>query len=125
MFFPRPIFQVFSSDPELVDAAVSAIRLLIIGFPLVGFQAIGGSLFQALGKTRPALILSLLRQVLILIPMVLILRRLFGLTGVWLSFPLSDGVSFTVTLVMVTYRVRRLRSEVNIAFPLKVSSIPD
>jgi Na+-driven multidrug efflux pump len=126
MLFPRPIYQVFSSDPELIDAAVSATRLLIIGFPLVGYQVIGGSLFQALGKARPALFLSLLRQVLVLIPTVLILRHLLGLTGVWLSFPLSDAVSFILTLIMVTYTVRRLgQPEINSGFPLQASSISD
>jgi putative MATE family efflux protein len=126
ILFPRPIYQVFSSDPELIDAAVSATRLLIIGFPLVGYQAIGGSLFQALGKARPALFLSLLRQVLVLIPIVLILQRFLGLTGVWLSFPLSDAVSFIVTLIMVTYTMRRLRPpEASPAFPLKANSIPE
>lgn len=126
MLFSRPIFQVFTSDPELTDAAASATRLLMLALPLVGYQIIGSSLFQALGKARPALFLSLMRQVLFLIPMVLILPRLLGLPGVWLAFPVADVISFIVTLIMVTYIMRRLRpTEASPVFPLKASSIPE
>jgi putative MATE family efflux protein len=126
MLFSRPIFQFFSSDQELIDTTVTATRLLVLGFPLIGYQILGSSLFQALGKARPALFLSLTRQVLFLIPLVLILPRLFGLSGVWLSIPVADAISFIVTLIMVTYTMRRLRPlEGSPALQLKANSISE
>jgi putative MATE family efflux protein len=106
--FPTPILRIFSNDAELIQMGRVAMRMLVIGLPLVGYQAIGTSLFQAIGKAKPAVFLALSRQVLFLIPMVIILSRLFGLTGVWTSFPSADVVSFIVTFIMVTYEMRRL-----------------
>jgi Na+-driven multidrug efflux pump len=85
-----------------------ALRILVLGFPFVGFQMIAMNLFQALGMARYALFTSLARQVLFLIPMVLILPLIFGLTGVWISFPLADIVSFIVTFILVFITVKGL-----------------
>jgi putative MATE family efflux protein len=106
--FPAPILRVFSSDPELVAMGTDAMRMLVIGLPLVGYQNIGTSLFQAVGKAKPAVFLALSRQVLFLIPMVVILSSIFGLPGVWFSFPAADLVSYAVTLIMVAYEMRHL-----------------
>jgi putative MATE family efflux protein len=106
--FPKQILRVFSSDQQLIDMGATATRLLVIGLPLVGYQNIGTSLFQALGKPKPAIFLAFSRQVLFLIPMVIILSRLFGLYGVWLSFPAADVISFIVTYLMVVFEMRRL-----------------
>jgi putative MATE family efflux protein len=106
--FPVPILRIFNDDPKLIAMGKDAMRMLAIGLPLVGYQAIGTSLFQAIGKAKPAVFLAMSRQVLFLIPMVIILSRLFGLTGVWVSFPSADIVSFIVTLAMVTYEMKRL-----------------
>jgi len=106
--FPTPILRIFSTDPELIAMGKDAMRMLVIGLPLVGYQNIGTSLFQAIGKAKPAVFLALSRQVLFLIPMVIILSRTFGLMGVWVSFPCADLVSYVVTLVMVHHEMRRL-----------------
>jgi putative MATE family efflux protein len=106
--FPTPILRVFSQDPELIAMGKTAMRMLVIGLPLVGYQNIGTSLFQAIGKAKPAVFLALSRQVLFLIPMVIILSRIFGLIGVWVSFPAADVVSWIVTLAMVHFEMRRL-----------------
>jgi putative MATE family efflux protein len=106
--FPAPILRIFSDDPELIAMGSDAMRMLVIGLPLVGYQNIGTSLFQAIGKPKPAVFLALSRQVLFLIPMVVILSRIFGLPGVWFSFPAADFVSYLVTLVMVHHEMRRL-----------------
>jgi putative MATE family efflux protein len=106
--FPAQILRVFSNDPELIAMGKDAMRMLVIGLPLVGYQNIGTSLFQAIGKAKPAVFLALSRQVLFLIPMVIILSRIFGLMGVWVSFPATDVVSYIVTLAMVHHEMRRL-----------------
>jgi putative MATE family efflux protein len=108
LFFPAPILRIFTTDERLVAMGASATRWLILGLPLVGYQNIGTSLFQAIGKSKPAIFLAFARQVLFLIPIVFILSRLFGLQGVWLSFPVTDVVSFIVTYFMIAHELRLL-----------------
>ena len=113
MGFPEQIFRIFisSADPnyeQVVAMGVSATRWLALAFPLIGYQNIGASLFQAIGKAGHAVFLASSRQVLFLIPMVLILSKLLGLTGVWLSFPASDITAFAVTWFMVVREQRTL-----------------
>ena len=108
MIFPAPILRIFSTDKDLIAMGTTATRWLILGLPLVGYQNIGTSLFQAIGKAKPAIFLAFSRQVLFLIPMVILLSRLLGLQGVWLSFPAADVISFIVTYAMVAYEMRGL-----------------
>ncbi len=84
-----------------------ALKYLILAFPLVGFQVISATLFQATGKARQTLILSLARQLLFLIPLVLIMPSFFGLKGIWMSFPIADTLGFCLS-VAVVYRFRHL-----------------
>lgn len=106
--FPVPIIKIFSTDQRLIQMGTEAIRCLVLGLPLVGYQHIGTGLFQAIGKARNAIFLAFSRQVLFLIPIVILFSRLFGLRGVWLSFPASDVVAFIVTFIMVTLEFRNL-----------------
>ena len=108
MALPEQIFRIFSSDEELIAMGTTATRCLVLAFPLIGYQNIGASLFQAIGKAKHAIFLAFSRQVLFLIPMVLILSKLFGLNGVWMSFPASDVTAFLVTLFMVRREQRIL-----------------
>jgi len=78
----------------------------------VGFQVIGAGMFQALGKAFPALILSMARQILFLIPIVLVLPHIAGLDGVWFSFPIADASAFLITLVLFIKQIRNLKSEI-------------
>jgi putative MATE family efflux protein len=106
--FPEPIIRIFSTDENLIWMGTSGIRYLVLGLPLVGYQHIGTGLFQAIGKARPAVFLAFSRQVFFLIPIVLLFSRLFGLPGVWLSFPASDAITFMVTFIMVRLEFRNL-----------------
>lgn len=108
MTLTRPILSLFSRDAELISEGGFIVRILILFMPFVGFQMVGGSLFQALGKARPALILTLSRQVLVLFPLIVILPRYFGLNGLWASFPIADFVSTMLTVTWVLFEVRGL-----------------
>jgi Na+-driven multidrug efflux pump len=103
--------RIFSNDAALIALGRGALRYCAMAVPLTGIQIIGGGVFQALGKPVQALLLSLSRQVLVLIPLVLIMPRLFGLNGVWLSFPMADIVSFLITLIFLITAVRNLPHE--------------
>ncbi|MBR7553071.1 MATE family efflux transporter [Allobacillus sp. GCM10007491] len=87
---PEPFLRIFTANPEVIEEGSTAMRILFSLFFVVGVQIVAGGLYQALGKPKQALILSLSRQLLILIPLVLILPPYFGVIGVWLAFPISD-----------------------------------
>ena len=108
--FPEIIFKVFTTDEELLRITVEAVRMAILAFPLVGFQVIGASLYQALGKAIPALILALSRQLLFFIPMLLVLPPVMGLSGIWYSFPAADILSAGVTGFMLFRELRELKA---------------
>jgi Na+-driven multidrug efflux pump len=101
LVFPEQLFSIFTTDQQLISSGKSATRIMVMALPLVGFQVVGASLYQAIGKTRPSFVLAMSRQLLFLIPLVIILPHFFQLTGVWMAFPLSDSLSFLLTLVMV------------------------
>jgi putative MATE family efflux protein len=101
MIFPAWFMRIFTADPEVIEAGASAMRILFLTFFVVGVQVVAGGLYQALGKPKPALILSLSRQILFLIPLVLILPRFFGVSGVWIAFPIADVLSFVLASVLL------------------------
>ncbi len=106
--FPAQIMEFFSPDPLLVTTGIRVMRLVSLGLWLVGFQVIGATVFQALGKPLPAMILSLSRQVLFVLPLMVTLPRFFGITGALSTFPLADGLSALVTLWLVRRELRLL-----------------
>jgi putative MATE family efflux protein len=109
MFFAQPILSIFSADILLINQGVHAMHIIILAFILIGFQIIGSGLFQALGKALQAFMLSISRQVLFLIPLVLILPNYFDLDGIWFAFPIADTLSVFVTLLFVIPVFRMLR----------------
>lgn len=109
LMFPREVGMAFSSDNALLDATQTALSCCLLVFPVVGFQIISTTLFQSIGMAMKSIIVSLMRQVVFLIPLLFIMPQLWGLRGVWWSFPVSDALATTVTISMVLYQLRRLR----------------
>lgn len=108
--FPGFIIGLFNrSDPRLMELGVRGMRILLAAFPVVGFQVVSSNFFQAIGKARTSMFLNLLRQVIVLIPMVLVLPPLMGMDGIWLAGPVADLTAAAVTAVMITREMRRLR----------------
>ncbi|MCK5148918.1 MATE family efflux transporter [bacterium] len=104
--FPKPIFNLFSNDITLINMGRQALHWVIRAFPLVGFQVVAATMFQAIGKVVPNFILSLSRQIFFLIPLILILPRYYQLTGVWMAFPVSDILSAILTTIFLL-RIRK------------------
>lgn len=126
MFFPDIVMEIFSNDPELINIGKQAVRFCIFALPIAGFQIVGGGFFQALGKAVPALLLTLSRQVLILIPLMLILPRVIGINGVWLSFPTADTISFTLTLTLMLKTIGKFPShKTDPVHPMSIDAAPD
>ncbi|MFO7886687.1 MAG: MATE family efflux transporter [Eubacteriales bacterium] len=103
--FPEFIISLFNKDPELISLGKKALRIVTMMMPLIGVQVLAGSMYQALGKPKPALIVSMSRQTLFLIPLILILPSFFnmGLMGVYWAFPIADVLS----IILSTYMLRR------------------
>lgn len=101
-FIPVQLVSLFGRhDDELMILGVQAMKTVMVMFPIIGFQIVGANYFQAVGKPKKAAFLSLSRQVLLLIPMLLILPRMWGLIGVFLAFPVSDIGSTILTTILL------------------------
>ena len=100
---------LFSTDTGLLRLGSRALRIVALASPLIGFQVIGATYFMALGKALPSLLLSLSRQVLLLIPIVLILPRLIGIDGVWISFPSADLLAGLITAICIWREFRAVK----------------
>lgn len=112
MVVPGPVLSVFSSDDKLLAAGPMIFRTITAGMFFVGAQVVGASVFQTLGKAGLAFLLSISRQVLFVIPLVLLLPGVLNppILGVWSAFPLADFLSFLVTGFFLLREMSRLRS---------------
>ncbi len=106
---PGQIFGLFTADLQLREMGAWSLRLMNLGLFSIGFQIMGAAMFQALGKAGPALFLSLARQVLLFIPMLILMPRFLGLTGVWLAFPVSDILASLLTLAFFLPEMQDLK----------------
>ena len=95
--FARPIVAIFTNDPAVIAETPNALRWVFAASPIIAVQLIGAAYFQAAGKARQALFLTLTKQGFFLIPLVLILPNFFGIFGVWVAFPIADVLSTLIT----------------------------
>jgi len=110
--FPGAIIRIFNTDnPELFRLGQDGLRKFTLFFPVVGFQIITGNYYQSIGKAGTAAFISLLRQVIILIPVLYVLPPYMGLDGVWYANPLSDLVAAGVTFIFLARAFRKLKAE--------------
>lgn len=95
--FPEAVVMLFNQEPDVVELGVPAIRIWVLGFPLVGIQIVWANYFQAIGEIRLASFLNLMRQIIVLIPLIFIFSRLFGLYGIYFAVPTADLIAFGIT----------------------------
>ena len=107
-FAPRLIISMFTQDEALIQAAIGISLWVFMAFPLANAHGLGCGLFQALGKAREALFLSSLRIYLLLLPGLIILPTFYGLQGLWLAFPIADGVAFVIVMGLLLREGRHL-----------------
>ena len=108
LLWPGLIARAFTTDPTLIAVTSRALSLSLLAFWAVGFQIVATTFFQSIGKAGKSIFLSLTRQVIFLIPLLLTLPDRLGLDGVWLSFPSSDVMATIVTALMIAFQLRRL-----------------
>lgn len=119
MLFSEEIVSFFSKgDKELIEIGAKALRIYLFMLPLIGYQIVNGAYFQSVGKPKQAMILTITRQLLILIPALLILPHFFQLDGIWIAVPVSDGSSAILSGIFLINEMRHLKK-------LEKDKIPD
>ena len=103
---PSLIARAFTIDANLIAVTTNAFRHALWAFWVVGFQIVSTTFFQSIGKAGKSIFLSLIRQVIFLIPLLLWFPRTMGLNGVWTAFPVSDILATAVTMAMVRWQFR-------------------
>lgn len=107
--FPAQILKVFgSADANFTDFAIKCMRIYMLGVFAAGFQVVSTSYFQATGQPMKASVLSMLRQLLLLIPLVLILPLFFGLEGILIAGPVADITSAVIVSVFIFFEMKKL-----------------
>jgi putative MATE family efflux protein len=106
---PTFVVSAFTTDKELIALAAEGLRITVLVFPIVGFQMVVSNFFQCIGMAGKAIFFSLSRQVLFLIPGLLIFPTFFGTTGVWMSMPISDAIASIVAAIMLWDFIRKTR----------------
>ena len=104
--FPQNVASLFTNDKDLTDKVIRGLRIVMVFFPIVGFQMVTSNFFQSIGMPGKAILMSLTRQLLFLLPGLLILPSFFGVKGVWYSMPVADlsASIIAVYLLVVQYR---------------------
>lgn len=110
MLAPNLVVGIFTSDAELTELSATGLRITVTFFPIIGFQMVTSNFFQSIGMAGKAIFLSLTRQMLILLPCLLILPHFFGVAGVWYSMPVSDLLASLIALVMLVYQFRKFKT---------------
>ncbi len=98
---PGPCTRLFTDDETLIAISIRGIRINMLVFPVIGYQAVVTNFFQTIGKVRISIFMSLSRQLLFLLPMLLLFASLWGLDGVWASLPASDFAAFLVAVIIM------------------------
>ncbi|CAL2101019.1 Multi antimicrobial extrusion protein (Na(+)/drug antiporter), MATE family of MDR efflux pumps [Tenacibaculum sp. 190130A14a] len=107
MLFPSELVSIFTNDQELLSLTPNALIIAFLATPVITTQLIGSAYFQAAGKALPALLLTLLKQGFLLIPLVYIMPKFFGVNGVWMSFPIADILATLVTYVYLKKEIAK------------------
>lgn len=120
LVFAGPLVSCFTTDPDVHRLATWALRVSCAAFPLIGAPIMTTTYFQSVGRPKTAILLSLLRQVVMLIPLIFALPMVFGLRGVWIAGPIADTLSFLIVMTVVTFEFAHLRKLRD-----KTDSVPD
>lgn len=110
-FLTRPCVSLFTTDEELIRIAIHGVQINSLFFPLIGYQAVVTNFFQSIGIARMSIFLSLSRQLLFLLPLLIVLPPIMGVDGVWWSLPASDFVAFIVTLIIMIRYMKKFRDK--------------
>ena len=106
---PEWCARAFTTDKELIDISAKGMRIIVMFYPLIGMQMVATNFFQSIGQAGKSIFLSLTRQLLFLVPLLLILPQFMGVKGVWLAMPASDAISCIVTGTMLIFQYKKFK----------------
>jgi putative MATE family efflux protein len=108
-FFPKMACYLFTTDEQLIEIASYGLKIILLVFPFVGFQIVTSSFFLSIGMAKKAIFLSLSRQLIFLIPCLIILPHFFAMDGVWASGPVSDMAATIIAAIMLIFQFRKFK----------------
>ena len=106
---PEIIVGIFNKDSKLMDITINGTRLYLFMLPIIGISITGSNYMQSVGKAKSAMILGLLRQVILLIPMIIILPKFLGLDGIWYAQAISDLLSTIITITVLVKELKKYK----------------
>ena len=109
IFFPRFLASAFTTDTALLDITETGARIAVTALPLVGLQIVSSSFFQSIGFAAKSIIQSLSRQLIFLVPGILLLPRIWGLNGLWIAMPVSDMLAALLSIYLLVIQIRHLK----------------
>lgn len=107
---PRAVASIFTDDAELIDLAANGMRVVFMTFPIIGFQMVTANFFQSIGMVKKSIFMSLSRQLLFLLPCLLIFPHFWGINGVWYSMPVADAISSIIAAILLIRQSRIFRA---------------
>lgn len=113
-FATIPCIRIFTNDPRLTELATEGMHLVFIMAPLVGFQMVASNFFQSIGMPGKSILMSLSRQLLLLVPCLLIIPNYLGTKGVWISMPIADGLSIILASVLLINQIRKINRSLDL-----------
>jgi Na+-driven multidrug efflux pump len=111
MFCPHFVASMFTSDETLIAHSIVAMKYIMALFIIIGAQMVITNFFQSIGSAKVSIFLSLSRQLLFLVPLILILPLSRGLEGVWLAMPVSDAIAAVMAYAMIALYIHRIKKE--------------
>ena len=109
--FPRQVASLFTSDEQLIVLAIDGLRIVFMTYPIISIQIVGSVFFQSIGMPKKAIFLSTTRQVIFLIPFLLIFPHIWGIKGVWFTMPVADIIATTISFFVLMWQIRRFRKK--------------
>lgn len=107
--FPQELIGIFTNNSELLEIAIDGIKIYTFALPAIGISILGSMYFQSIGSAKISMVLSLLRQVIILIPVISIVPQLYGLNGVWAAQPIADLGAMTIVCIFLINEFKKYK----------------
>ncbi|WP_194851949.1 MATE family efflux transporter [Nonlabens antarcticus] len=123
--FAADIAGVFIDNEVVIEQTTVAIRIVFFAVPIIAIQLIGAAYYQAIGRALPALILTLLRTGIILIPLILVMKNIYGIDGVWMSFPIADVASTIITAFFLWKAMQKLHKAPEVEMAQKTNQVTE
>lgn len=109
-FLAEDLVEIFTDNKDLEALTVYGLKIYTLAFPIIGFQIISSIYFQAIGKPKMSFLISSSRQILFMIPSLLVLAKLFGIRGVWYATPVADTLSTLITFILIKRELKHLNN---------------